>query len=134
MSPVQRLRRAASHKPKLGSLLVARRTLLNLKELPLDRSHSRHQPIQFREKLLLIPSSLFDGFLRRAVTDPMQGIGQLAVEKPHVMLQVQEFLVKLGLLEHDVGSHVRTVGPSLSYSPEGGSSRSKRPPTKFLYG
>ncbi len=30
----------------------------------------------------------------------MKGVGQLAVEKPHVMLQVQEFLVKLGLLEH----------------------------------
>lgn len=30
----------------------------------------------------------------------MKGIGQLAVEKPHVMLQVQEFLVKLSLLEH----------------------------------
>ncbi|MCC2654191.1 MAG: hypothetical protein K0R61_603 [Microvirga sp.] len=30
----------------------------------------------------------------------MESIGQFAVKKPHVMLQIQEFLVKLGLLEH----------------------------------
>ena len=74
--------------------------LLDLEKLPLDRPHSRHQPVQFGKKLLLVPSRLLDCFLRGAVADPMQGIGQLAVEKPHVMLQVQEFLVKLGLLEH----------------------------------
>ena len=79
---------------------MARRTLLDLEELPLDCPHPRHQPIQFGEKLLLVPSGLLDRFLRGAVADPMEGIGQLAVEKPHVMLQVQEFLVKLGLLEH----------------------------------
>jgi hypothetical protein len=34
----------------------------------------------------------------------MEGVSQLAVEKPHMMLQVQEFLVKLSLLEHGGGS------------------------------
>lgn len=79
---------------------MARRTLLNLEELPLDRAHSRHQPVEFGKELLLILASLLDRFRRGTVADPMEGIGQLAVEKPHVMLQVQEFLVELGLLEH----------------------------------
>ncbi|KFG70417.1 hypothetical protein [Microvirga sp. BSC39] len=79
---------------------MARGTLLNLEELPLDRSHSRHQSVQFGQELLLIPTSLLDRLRRGAVADPMKGIGKPAVEKPHVMLQVQEFLVKLGLLEH----------------------------------
>jgi hypothetical protein len=79
---------------------VARRTLLDLEELPLDRPHSRHQPVQFGKELLLILPSLLDRFRRGAVADPMEGIRQLAVEKPHVMLQVQEFLVKLGFPEH----------------------------------
>jgi hypothetical protein len=30
----------------------------------------------------------------------VKGIGEPAVEKPHVMLQVQKLLVKLSLLEH----------------------------------
>lgn len=101
MSPVERIGRAASHKPIwLAVISMARRTLLDLEELPFDRPHPRHQPVQFREEQLLVPAGLLDGFLRGAVPDPVQGIGQLAVEKPHVMLQVQEFLVKLGLLEH----------------------------------
>jgi hypothetical protein len=79
---------------------MARRTLPDLEELPLDCPHSRHQPVQFGQEPLLILSGFLDRFPRGTVADPIQGIGQLAVEKPHVMLQVQELLVKLGLLEH----------------------------------
>jgi hypothetical protein len=77
----------------LQHLLVARRALLDLEELPLDRPHPGHQTVQFGKELLLILSSLLDRFRRGTVADPMEGIGQFAVEKPHVMLQVQEFLV-----------------------------------------
>jgi hypothetical protein len=79
---------------------MAGRALLDLEELPLDRAHPRHQPVQLGKQLPLIPPRLLDQIRRRTMADPMQGIGQLSVEKPHVMLQVQEFLVKLGLLEH----------------------------------
>jgi|GEM_PF-5833596 len=79
---------------------MARRSLLDLEELPFDCPHPRHQAVQFREEQLFVPPRLLNQFLRGAVADPVQGIGQLTVEKPHVMLQVQEFLVKLGLLEH----------------------------------
>jgi hypothetical protein len=34
------------------------------------------------------------------VTDTLKGIRELAIQKPHVVLQFQELLVKLGLLEH----------------------------------
>jgi hypothetical protein len=76
------------------------RTLLYLEQLPFDGTHSRHQPVELRKQLPLILSCLLDQFCGWAMANPMQGIGQLSVEKPHVMFQVQEFLVKLGLLEH----------------------------------
>ncbi|MBM6583299.1 hypothetical protein ILT44_24155 [Microvirga sp. BT689] len=79
---------------------MAGRALLYLEKLPLDRAHSRHQPVQLGKQLPLILSRLLDQLRGCAMANPMQGIGQFSVEKPHVMLQVQEFLVKLGLLEH----------------------------------
>jgi hypothetical protein len=79
---------------------MAGRALLDLEELPFDRAHSRHQPVQLGKQLPFIPPRLLDQLCRCTMANPMQGIGQLPVEKPHVMLQVQEFLVKLGLLEH----------------------------------
>ncbi len=76
------------------------RTLPKLEELSLDRPHSGHQPVKFGKKLPLILPGLLDQSRRGSVSDSVEGIGQLAVEKPHLMLQVQELLVKLGLLEH----------------------------------
>ncbi|MCC2654190.1 MAG: hypothetical protein K0Q60_4356 [Microvirga sp.] len=40
--------------------LVARRALLDLEELPLDRPHSRHQPVEFGKELLLVLPGLLD--------------------------------------------------------------------------
>jgi hypothetical protein len=34
------------------------------------------------------------------VADALKGIRELAIQKPHMVLQFQELLVKLGLLEH----------------------------------
>jgi hypothetical protein len=82
---------------------VAGRALLDLKKLSFDRTHSGHQPIQFRKEQAFILASLLDQFRGRAMTDAMKGVGQLAVQNPHVILQVQEFLVKLDLLEHGRG-------------------------------
>jgi hypothetical protein len=84
----------------LKVLSVPRRALLDLEELPLDCPHSRHQPVQFGKKLLLILPGLLDRFVRGPMADAVKGIGEPAVEKPHVMLQVQKLLVKLSLLEH----------------------------------
>ena len=79
---------------------MPRRGLLDLQQLPLDGAHARHQPVQLGQKLRLVLSGLLDEVFGGAVADPMKGIGQLPVQKPHMMLQIQELLVKLGLLEH----------------------------------
>jgi hypothetical protein len=88
---------------------VSRRSLLDLQQLSLDRAHSRHQTVEFRQKLPFILPGLFDQIFGGTVTDPVESVRQPPVEEPHMLLQIQEFLVKLGLLEHGRGSHFRTA-------------------------
>jgi hypothetical protein len=79
---------------------VPRRVLLDLQQLAFDCAHAGHQSIEFREELSFVLTGVLDEICRRSVANAMKGIGQLSVQKPHLMLQIQELLVKLGLLEH----------------------------------
>lgn len=74
--------------------------LLKLKKLTLDGAHPGHETIKLRKKISLILLCLFDKFRGGAVADALKGIRELAIQKPHMVLQFQELLVKLGLLEH----------------------------------
>jgi hypothetical protein len=71
-----------------------------LEKLAFDGAHAGHQAIEFREKVFLILLRLLDKIGGGTVTNPLQRIRKLSIQKPHVVLQIQEFLVKLGLLEH----------------------------------
>jgi hypothetical protein len=73
---------------------------LNLQKLTLDRAHSGHETVEFSQKLPFFRTGALDKICGRAVADAMERVSQLPVQKPHVMLQIQEFLVKLGFLEH----------------------------------
>ena len=68
---------------------------LDLQQLPFDGAHARHQPVQLGQKLAFVLSGLLDEVFGGAVADPVEGIGQ-----SHMLLQIRELLVKLGLLEH----------------------------------
>lgn len=74
--------------------------LPELKKLAFDCPHAGHQSVEFREKLPLIPAGLFDEIRGGAVTNPVESVRQLSIQKPHTLLQIQELLVKLHLLEH----------------------------------
>jgi hypothetical protein len=80
--------------------LVPRGGFLDLQQLALDGAHARHQPVEFGQKLPFVLPGFFNEILRGAVADAVEGIGQSPVQKPHMMLQIQKLLVKLGLLEH----------------------------------
>lgn len=80
-------------------LSVAGRTLLDLKKLSFDGAYPGHQPVQFGKELTFVLTGLLDQFRGPPMADAMKGIGQFAIQSPHIMLQVQEFLVKLDLLE-----------------------------------
>lgn len=66
---------------------------LELQELPLDCAHSRHEAVEFAEEELFVLLGFLDLIGRRAVADPLQGIGELPVQKPHGSFQIQEFLM-----------------------------------------
>ncbi|SCZ11283.1 hypothetical protein [Microvirga guangxiensis] len=72
---------------------MAGRRFLELQELPLDRAHSRHEAVEFAEKELFVLLRFLDLIEGRAVTDPLQSIGKLPVQKPHGSFQIQEFLM-----------------------------------------
>jgi hypothetical protein len=76
------------------------RVLVELKELAFDCPHSRHQPVELDKETLLVLLGLVHRIGGRTVADPVESIGQLPIQKPHVQLQIQEFLVQLSLLEH----------------------------------
>lgn len=76
------------------------RGLLELEKLTFDRPHPGHQTVEFPEKESLILLGLFDQILGGAMADPLKGIGQLPVQVPHGLLQIQKFLMQLALLEH----------------------------------
>jgi hypothetical protein len=60
------------------------------------------------------------------VSDALKSVRELSIQKSHVVLQIEELLVKLGLLEHGRNlARERTV-LSLSYSAKAGSSRAKK--------
>ena len=79
---------------------MSRGAFLKLEKLPFDGTHAGHEAVKLREKTSLILLGLFDKFRRGAVADALKGVRELAIQKPHVVLQFQELLVKLGLLEH----------------------------------
>jgi hypothetical protein len=79
---------------------MPRRGFLDLQQLSFDGAHARHQPVQLGQKLAFVLSGLLDEVLGGAVADPVKGIGQSPVQEPHMLLQIRELLVKLGLLEH----------------------------------
>ena len=66
---------------------------VDLKELAFDRTHARHQAIEFAQKNFLVLLGFLDQGCGRTVTDPVKGIGQLHVQEPHGAFQVQEFLM-----------------------------------------
>lgn len=84
----------------LSGFLVPRGALLDLEKLTLDGTHSGHQVIKFREKVSLVSLGLFDEIRGRSVANALKGVRELSVQKPHMVLQIQELLVKLNLLEH----------------------------------
>jgi hypothetical protein len=79
---------------------VAGRGFLNLEKLPLDGPHPGHQTIELGQKMSLVLLRLFDEIRGVPMANALEGIRELSIQKPHVVLQVQELLVKLGLLEH----------------------------------
>jgi hypothetical protein len=79
---------------------VAGRLLVDLKELSFDRPDPCHQAIQLGEESSLILHGLFHEVRRPAVMDPVQGIGQLAIQELHALLQIDKLLAKLALLDH----------------------------------
>jgi hypothetical protein len=100
--------------------------LLDLQQLALDCAHAGHQPVEFGEELSFLLTGDLDETCGGSVADAMKGIGQLSVEKPHLMLQIQELLVKLGLLEHGRDLAWDRSLLRLSYTLLAGSSRSKK--------
>jgi hypothetical protein len=75
-------------------------TLLQLEKLSFDSTHAGHQPVEFREELLLILAGFLDEIRGGAVANAVESVGQLSIQKPHMLLQILELLVKLRLLEH----------------------------------
>ena len=73
---------------------------LNLEKRALDGAQPCHQAIEFRKEMSRILPGLLDEVRRRAVADALQGVRELPIQKPHLVLQIQELLVKLRLLEH----------------------------------
>ena len=51
--------------------------------------------------MLFILAGLFDKIRGGTMANAVESVSQLSIQKPHVLLQIQELLVKLRLLEHD---------------------------------
>jgi hypothetical protein len=79
---------------------MPRGALLNLEKLSLDGPHPGHEAIELGEELPFVLPGFFDQVCGRAVTNAMKRIGQTLVQNPHMLLQIQKFLVKLNLFEH----------------------------------
>ena len=104
---------------------VTRGGLLNLQKLTFDGAHPGHQAIELGEKKFLVLLGLLDQIRGGAVADALNGVCKLSIQKPHVLLQIQELLMKLGLLEHNRDLACGQSGQSLSYSLGAGSSKAK---------
>ncbi len=74
--------------------------LLDLEKLAFDGPHPGHQAVEFGKKKPLVLLRPFDKIRGGTVADALKGVRELSIQKPHMVLQIQEFLVKLGLLEH----------------------------------
>lgn len=102
--------------------------LLDLEKLAFDGAHPGHQAVELGKKEFLVLFGLLDEIGGGAVTDALDGICKLPIQKSHVLLQIQELLMKLGLLEHNRDLTCRRSVLSLSYSLEAGSSKAKTNP------
>lgn len=80
--------------------LVTGGGLLKLEKLALDGAHPGHQAIELRKKKPLVMLRPLDEIRGGAMADALKGVRKLSIQKPHMVLQIQELLVKLGLLEH----------------------------------
>jgi hypothetical protein len=78
---------------------MASRLLVDLEELSLDCPDPCHQPVQLRQEGFLILLRFLDEVRRPAMMNPLQGIGELAVQEMHALLQVEKLLAKLALLD-----------------------------------
>jgi hypothetical protein len=79
---------------------VASCALVKLHELTLDGPHPRHQTVKLGEEVLFLLSGQFHAIHGRTMANALQSIGQLPIQEPHAVLQVQEFLLELSLLDH----------------------------------
>jgi hypothetical protein len=79
---------------------VTCRVFLDLQQLSFDGAHAGHQPVELGEELSFVPAGDLDEICGGSMANAMKRVRQPSVQKPHLMLQVQELLVKLGLLEH----------------------------------
>lgn len=75
------------------NVLVTGRVFLHLEKLAFDRPHPRHQSVQLGEEGLFVLLGLLDKFRRGTMAYAVEGVSQLPVQKPHALLQLQEFLV-----------------------------------------
>jgi hypothetical protein len=91
---------AASHEISRLSL-VASGCLLKLKELAFYGSHTCHEPVELAQEKLFILACLLDDIGGRAVADAVERIRKPRIQKPHMLLQIDEFLMQLTLLEHN---------------------------------
>jgi len=80
---------------------MAGRGLLKLEQLTFNGPHPGHQAIKLSQKESLVLLGLLDEISGRAMADPLKSVGQLHVQEPHGLLQIQKLLVQLALLEHD---------------------------------
>ncbi len=76
------------------------RFFLKLQELPFDGPHARHHAIEFGQKKLLILLRPLGEIGAGTVADPVECVGQLPVQKPHALLQIEKFLVQLAFPDH----------------------------------
>jgi hypothetical protein len=129
------MRGVLSHmvQPAFVFVLVPRGALLNLEKLTLDGTHPGHQTIEFCQKMPLVLLGLLDEIRRGTVANALKGVRELPIQKPHMVLQIQELLVKLGLLEHGRDLTRERSVLNLSYSAKARSSRTKKEvPANFL--
>ncbi len=80
---------------------MACRSFSKLEKLAFNGSHACHEAVEFAKKELLVLAGLLDEIGGGAVTNPVQGICKLTIQKPHMQLQIDELLMQLSLLKHN---------------------------------
>jgi hypothetical protein len=82
-------------------MLVTGCRLLELEKLSLDCPHAGHEAVEFAQEKLFVLTGLLDRVCGRTVADPVESICKSRIQKPHMPLQINEFLMQLTLLEHN---------------------------------